>query len=267
MGAKKIKKLKNALIITLCILSVGAKGQKIKVMAYNVEYGRNVTTEEMSSFLMLQQADVICFNEVPEKGWTKKVGGFLDMKYSYEGDIASANHKENYKDKTKSYYGKYKSILSRYPLENTHEVLLEGVRWSPASAVVATIKVSKKKSLLVFSLHIPTGIDNPKKSKAYHLAQLLKTNYSNIDKIVLAGDFNDRYDSEPLKFLYNQGFINPYSTLNIDLSQATTLSRENINGKVIDHILYKGIKVKRAGIIEEKTLSDHKPVWAVFKLR
>ncbi len=261
-----MKQLKFALIIFLSIVSVSLRGQKLKVIAYNIEFGRNTSLDEMYSFLKPEKADVICFNEVPGQGWTKRIGELLGMAYSYEGKIASANHEEEYKDKSKLFYGKYKSILSKYPLENPHEVSLKGLRWSPASAVVATIKVSKKKSVLIFSLHIPTGVDDPEKSKAFHLSQILENDYSNYDKVVLAGDFNDRFDSKPMQHLYNQQFSNPYKSLNIDLSHSTSLSSEENNGKVIDHILYKGIKAKSAGIIEEKSLSDHKPIWAIFKL-
>jgi len=261
-----MKELKFVLIIFLSIVSISLKGQKLKVIAYNVEFGRNASLEEMSSFLKSEKADVICFNEVPGQGWTEKIGELLGMAYNYEGKIASANHEEEYQDVSKLFYGKYKSILSKYPLENPHEVLLKGLRWSPASAVVATVKVSKKKSVLVFSLHIPTGVDDPEKSKAFHLSQILEKDYSNYDRVILAGDFNDKFDSKPMQHLYNQQFNNPYKSLNIDLSHSTSLSRAESNGKVIDHILYKGIKVKSAGIFEEKTLSDHKPIWAIFKL-
>ena len=260
------KILKITLLIYLSIISINLRAQKLKVIAYNIEFGKNTTIDEMYTFLKSEKADIICFNEVPGQGWTKKLGELLGMPYSFEGKIASANHLEKYKDKTGLYYGKYKSILSKYPLEKPHEVLLKGDRWLPASAVVATVTVTKKESVLFFSLHIPTGIDNPKESKAYHLAQLLKTDYSNFDKVILAGDYNDLYNSKPMKYLYNLGFKNPYKSLNIDLSQSTTLSREENKGKVIDHIMYKGVKVKKAGIIEQKSLSDHKPVWTLFKL-
>lgn len=253
-------------MVILGFISLKIQAQKIKVISYNIEFGKSTSPQDMASFLIPEKADIICFNEVPAQGWTKKTGELLGMKYSYEGEIASANHEKNYPDKTNLYYGKYKSILSKYPLENTHEILLTGLRWSPASAVVATVKISNKKAILVFSIHIPTGIDDPKKSKAHHLAQILKKDYSKFDRVILAGDFNDRFDSQPMQYLYNLGFSNPYKKLNIDLSHSTTLSREKNNGKVIDHILYKNIKVKKAGIIEKKSLSDHKPVWAIFKL-
>jgi endonuclease/exonuclease/phosphatase family metal-dependent hydrolase len=263
----KYKIFKITLLIFLSLVSINIKAQKLKVVAYNIEFAKSTTINEMYSFLKTQKADVICFSEVPAQGWTRKLGELLEMDYSYEGKIASANHMEEYKDKTGEYYGKYKSILSKYPLENPHEILLKGDRWSPASAVVASVKVSQKKSVMIFSLHIPTGIDNPEKSKAYFLTQVLKNDYSGYDSVILAGDFNDRYNSEPMKYLYDLGFKNPYSSLNIDLSHSCSLSREKNNGKVIDHILYKGLEVKKAGIIEQRSLSDHKPVWALFELK
>ncbi len=257
--------VKIPLLIFLSFISMNLKAQKLKVIAYNIEFGKNTTIDEMYSFLKAEKADIICFSEVPGQGWTKKLGELLGLDYSYEGKIASANHMEDYKDKTGEYFGKYKSILSKYPLENPHEVFLKGDSWSPSSAVVATVKLTTKKSAIIFSLHIPTGMDKPEKSKALFLAQLLKKEYSDSDRMILAGDFNDRYNSEPMKYLYDLGFENSFQSLNIDLSHSTTLSREENNGKVIDHILYKGLKARKVGIIEQKELSDHKAVWTVFE--
>lgn len=258
--------MKYILIIALYMVSIGLKGQQLKVIAYNVEFGRNTTPEAISSLLRNENPDIICFNEVPAQGWTIKVGQLLGMLFSYEGKIASANHNESYKDRTGKYYGKYKSILSKFPLDNTHEVLLEGIGWSPASAVIATIRVNKKHVIQVFSLHIPTGAKEPDYSKAHHLAQIIRKDYSGVDRMILAGDFNDLYESQPLYILYNENFRNSWKTLQMDLSGSTTLSKSDANGSVIDHILYKGLKLKNAGIIEEKMQSDHKAVWSLFKL-
>lgn len=261
------KNISIFLIFIFCLMSINIIGQQLKVIAYNVEFGKSTTPTEMASLLKQENADVICFNEVPKKGWTKRVGKLLNMRYSYEGKTASANHIEDYKDKTEKYSGKFKSILSKYPLKKKHEIILDGIRWDPASAVIATVKVNKKQDLLLFSLHIPTGIDEPIKSKAYHLSQILKEYYLNYDNIILAGDFNDLNNSKPMQYLYDIGFKNPYEVLKIDLSGKTTLSKEKNNGKVIDHILFRGPIVKGAEIIENKLLSDHKPVWATFKLK
>jgi maltose 6'-phosphate phosphatase len=85
---------------------------------------------------------VIGFNEAPDGDWTARVGKVLEIPYSFSGQISSANHKN-----------KYKTILSRTPLEGTEEYKLTGRGWSPASAVRATTKIEGI-SFAFHSLHI-----------------------------------------------------------------------------------------------------------------
>jgi endonuclease/exonuclease/phosphatase family metal-dependent hydrolase len=254
------------LVILLGLTFSSLDSQKIKVIAYNIEFAKNTTPEQMVSLLEQEKADIICFNEVPGQGWTKKVGDLLGLNYSFEGQIASANHMKGFDDKTKKYYGKYKSILSKFPLDQTHEITLNGIGWSPATAVIATTKIGKKQSIKIFSLHIPTGVKNASNSKAFHLAQYIKSEYSDGDKMIVAGDFNDLVGSEPMLKLYGQGLKNPWKVLNMDLSDLTTFPNSKTKGYVIDHVLFTGLELKSAGIIDEEILSDHKPVWSVFKL-
>lgn len=264
---KKMKSTKYIIVFLFLFSAFRVNAQKIKVIAYNVEFAKSTTPEAMAAFLKKEKADIICFNEVPAQGWTKTVGELLGLPYSYEGKIASAHHTEGFKDKTQRYYGKYKSILSRYPLENTHEITIKGSGWSPAGAVVATVKVNKNKSVQVFSLHIPSGKSNPDNSKAFHLSELIKKEYSTTEKMIVCGDFNDVSNSKPLQYLYGSELQNSWISLNTNLSELTTYPGSK-RGYVIDHILFKGIKAKKAGVLKENEppLSDHSAVWLVFKL-
>lgn len=254
------------MILVMTLISITISAQKLKVITYNVEFAKNTTPEEMVNYLKQEKADIICFNEVPAQGWTKEVGKKLGLNYVYEGVIASAHHTEGFKDKTQNYYGKYKSIASRYPIANTREITIEGSGWSPATAVVATIKV-KNKPVDVFSLHIPSGASNPDNSKAFHLSEVIKKEYSKSKRLLVCGDFNDVFDSAPMKYFYNVGLKNSWTALDINLSKLTTYPGAK-KGYVIDHILFKGLRVKKAGILEElpKPLSDHSAVWSIFKI-
>ena len=78
----------------------------IRVAAYNVEFGKNATPEEIGKMFKPYNLDIIGFNEVPDGDWTARVGKVVGMKHIYVGKISSANHKD-----------KYKSILSRTPLQ------------------------------------------------------------------------------------------------------------------------------------------------------
>ena len=77
----------------------------IRVAAYNVEFGKSTTPEQVGKMFKPFKLDMIGFNEVPDGDWTARVGKVLGMSFSYVGKISSANHKD-----------KYKSILSRTPL-------------------------------------------------------------------------------------------------------------------------------------------------------
>ena len=264
-----MKKINFLLIICLIICTSCQKEHpfdpNLKIIAYNIEYAKNTTPEGMADLLNTEDADIICFSEVPGQGWTKEVGRLLGLSYSYEGKIASANHTIDYIDITGNYYGKYKSILSRYPLKDTSEILLNGAKWSLASAVSGNITFNHA-SIQIFSLHIPTGLDDPINSEAELLSRIISESYNTIDKIILAGDFNDLIDSEPLKYLYDIGFYNSFDTLEMNLDTLTTFT-DGRDDKVADHILYKGVNVVSSGIIEETgtPLSNHKPVWTIMQ--
>lgn len=113
------------------------------------------------------------------------------------------------------------------------------------------------------------GKSDPGNSKAHHLSKIIEKDYSTVGNMILAGDFNYLYDSHSLKYLYGTDFNNSRKALDIELSDKTSLCSQKVpSGRVIDHILFKGLEVKSAGIIEEngKKQSDHKPVWSVFEL-
>ena len=107
------------------------KPVKVRVAAYNVEFGENTTPEEVGKMFKPYNFDIIGFNEVPDGDWTARVGKVLGMDHSYVGKISSANHKD-----------KYKSILSRTPLQDTVEHELRVKRgWNPASTVRAVTEI------------------------------------------------------------------------------------------------------------------------------
>ena len=103
-----------AIIIFWCEMGVslacpvGDRSIAIRVASYNVEFSRSTTPEQVGNMFKPYHLDIIGFNEAPDGDWTARVGKVLGMKYSFVGKISSANHKD-----------KYKTILSRTPLENT----------------------------------------------------------------------------------------------------------------------------------------------------
>ena len=231
----------------------------VRVAAYNVEFSRSATPEQIGGMFKPYNLDIIGFNEAPDGDWTARVGKVLGMEYNFVGKISSANHKD-----------KYKTILSRTPLEGTKEFELRGRGWNPASVVRAVTKIDGV-SFAFYSLHICRS--GARDGHAYSLAtQVLPKEATK--RVILVGDYNNRIGDAAMGTVEGAGFRPTWKDLGIDVSKEFTYNAQNPkkNLGVIDHILYNtgaGAKVTDGGIIEmEQPLSDHKPIWAeiVFTL-
>jgi len=231
----------------------------VRVAAYNVEFGRSTSPEQVGEMFKPYKLDIIGFNEVPDGDWTARVGKVLGMKHSYVGKISSANHKD-----------KYKSILSRTPFEATveHELSVERRRsWNPASCVKSVTKVDGV-AVAFYSLHICRSKDSHDTGHAYRLAQDILPK-EKMNRVIVLGDFNNNMGDVAMNKLEASGLRPTWKDLKIDTSKEFTynaLKPEQPNLGVIDHIFYNTgsrASTKEGGIIELKNpLSDHKPVWA-----
>jgi endonuclease/exonuclease/phosphatase family metal-dependent hydrolase len=235
------------------------KAIHLRVAAYNVEFGKNASPEEIGRMFKPYDLDIIGFNEVPDGDWTARVGKVLGMKHTYVGKISSANHKD-----------KYKSILSRTPLQETveHELSVERRRsWNPASVVKAVTKIEGV-PVAFYSLHICRSTDNHDSGHAYRLAKEVLPK-EKTKRVIVVGDFNNNIGDVAMNMLETSGFRPTWKDLKINVSKEFTynaLKPEQPNLGVIDHIFYNTgsrASTKEGGIIElKKPLSDHKPVWA-----
>lgn len=258
----RVTKLLSLVVACLCGATSGLAAPApdtsvvVRVAAYNVEFGKSTTPEQVGEMFKRYNLDIIGFNEVPGGDWTARVGKALGMKHSYVGKISSANHKD-----------KYKSILSRTPLEGTteHELPVPRRRsWNPASVVRATTKIDDL-SFAVYSLHIcRSGADD---GHAHSLATEFLPKEPT-ERVIVVGDYNNNIGDAAMKTVAGAGFRATWNDLEINVSKEFTYNAQNPekNLGVIDHILYSasaGAKATDGGIIELKSpLSDHKPIWA-----
>jgi maltose 6'-phosphate phosphatase len=255
---------------------------EIKLAAYNVLFGNWGTPKRIGEMFKQYNLDVICFSEVPDGEWTAKVGKELGMDYTYVGKISSANHKD-----------KFKSILSRTPLFNPHEIEINAEGWAPASMVGAETKIQGK-IILVYSLHIPGRpyfSDTANGSASEFIANQVLPKIRN-ERFLIMGDFNNHIGDTPLNLLEEKGMRNAWNDLDIDVQQKSTHQHieTGTESGVIDHIYYNTkmmAKIYDGGIImnaknpqdEDKSmpnyrvewekygkpLSDHRPIWVAIK--
>ncbi len=236
-----------------CASPSGEKPITVRVASYNVEFGKSTTPEKVGEMFKAYNLDIIGFNEVPDGDWTARVGKVLGMKHSYVGKISSANHKD-----------KYKSILSKTPLEQTEEFTLKGRGWNPASTVRAVTRIDGI-SFAFYSLHICKSGKND--GHAYMLASKVLPKETTT-RMIVVGDFNNKVGTAAMNTIEQAGMRPTWKDLKIDVSKQLTYNAFHPKRSlgVIDHILYNtasGAKASDGTIIElAKPLSDHKPVWA-----
>ncbi|XOV92917.1 MAG: endonuclease/exonuclease/phosphatase family protein [Bacteroidota bacterium] len=248
---------------------------QFKVAAYNVEVSRNATAGEIGQELKLFNFDIVCFSEAPGGDWTKEVADILELDHVVLGRYTTAGHDD-----------KFKTIASRTPLYGYEEVLM-------ADTLHTVTKARTKiggKEITIYAVHFPFGwrdqahIDETT-GKVTAFIDHLKAHPDEIS--VVMGDFNfiptymekidDPYPSS--RNQYYEMFVNigldvTWKELGIDytkLNSHNAFKPEDVgSGKVIDHIMYNPEKLSAfdGQIIEmEKPLSDHKPVWALFKFK
>lgn len=252
---------------------------EIRLAAYNVLFGIWGTPKRIGEMFKPYNLDVICFSEVPDGDWTSQVGETLGMNYSYVGKISSANHTD-----------KFKSILSRTPLFNKHEIEINAEGWSPSSMVGSETIIQGKK-LLIYSLHIPGRpyfTDKVHGSAAEYITRDILPEIKN-ERVVIMGDLNSHIGDGPMNLFEKLGYQSTWIDLNIDVKQKSTHQHieSGTQSGVLDHILYYSkvkVEVIDGAIINDaynppneeksmpryyedwkkygKPLSDHRPIWA-----
>lgn len=225
----------------------------MKIISHNIEFAKSTNPENTARAFAPLQPDAILFNEVPGGDWTARVGAELGMPHSYCGRTSSANHKD-----------KYKSILSRTPLCETREYIVNGIGWNPVSVVRAKTTIAGL-TIALYALHIPGYVER-KGSACDFLAREIMQNEP-CSNVIAGGDYNNLPEDAPLTAMADAGFRSMWPELGIDTCQLFTYNAmDPEKGRVlIDHFFVRsasGIRIVDGGIMElARPLSDHKPIW------
>lgn len=252
---------------------------RLRVVAYNVACGQWAMPEQIAEVLKPLKPDIVLLSEVPKanpgkgmKDWSQRMAEVLGLEHVYVGAVSSANHKApQWGDITGKYGGKFKSILSRTPLTEGRDILVEGSGWKPASAVRVETEIGGRKFAL-YSLHLPgyahhskppTSPDAWGGAKHKQLAGHIRAEDAACE-VIVGGDFNEWTDGLVMRSLLKDA----------GLENAT-------EEQSIDHILFSSkssIKLLETGRDwgpknrndknekHEGCLSDHPWVWCELEI-
>lgn len=271
-----------ALVISLMAAPKAADqgcATKLRVVAYNVACGQWATPERIAEELKPLNPDIVLLSEVPKanrgidvKDWSLRMAEALDLDHVHVGTSSSAGHKApKWGDMTGQYGGKFKSILSRTPLTEGKDIVVEGSGWKRANPVRAETEIAGRKFAL-YSLHLPGFAHHKKpqtKAEAYEgskhksLAEYIKAE-DPAYHIIVGGDFNEWTDG-----LVMQSLLKDAKLENATKEQS------------IDHILYSTARLiklldtrrdwgpkhqNETNLKAEGCLSDHPWVYAEFEI-
>lgn len=147
--------------------------------------------------------------------------------------------------------GQYgEAILSRFPIE---KVLVHPLPYEFEQEPRAALEVRIKPEGLGPIVFVGTHLCHQKVENCVQQTQRISHLFSKQERcpVILAGDFNSRLGSEPMKTLLDAGWID------------TVAPRS-----VIDYVLVRSCdpwKVKEVTIVDEPVVSDHDPVLVVLQ--
>ena len=219
----------------------------LRVVTFNVEYGRRIA-EAIAALRSdpLCGADVVTLQEMDAPG-VQAIASALGMGYVY---YPSSQAPQTGRD-----FGN--AVLSPWPIESSHKVLLPGLSrgtHQARAAVQATLRI-RGRAVAVYSVHLTSPWGMGGGGRARQVDAVLADAEGLAIPVLVAGDFNS---SGIGKRFLDRGFLWP-----------TRKVGHSIGLFSYDHVFVRDLGLHeeaRAGVARTgPRASDHWPVWALLR--
>lgn len=216
------------------------------MVTFNVEYGKRVG-EALTALRTspLRGADLVLLQEMDAPGVGSIARG-LGMNYVY---FPSSVHPSTGRD-----FGN--AILSVWPIEESHKVLLPGLSrgiHQARAAVAATVRIDGH-SVTAYSVHLTSQWGTGGGGRARQADAILEDAAQRPGPVVIAGDFNSKGVGNRFT---DRGFL--WTTRDVGRSCGPFS---------FDHVFVRGLELRdpaSTGVARGgPSASDHRPVWAVL---
>lgn len=248
------------LIFLNCSKSNSEKIVQVRCLSYNIYHGEDMNggsnLESVASIIKSVSADIVALQEV-DKNVSRSNG--IDL--AAELSRLTGMHFEFGKamDFDGGEYGE--AILSRYPiLEHMNHALPFSPGHEPRAALAVIVQLPNGKKFKFIGTHLDHPKDSPDRiQQAKRINEIIKRDPM---PTILAGDLNDMPGSEPIQIL-NQHWTDAA----LENAQATYPS--DVPERRIDYIMFfpkNRWRVIDSRVLDEKIVSDHRPVLTVLEL-
>jgi len=228
---------------------------KIKVVSFNIKHSEK--TQEAIDLLKnnpsLANADILLLQEMTPDA-IKEISSDLGYNYVYYPAILHPSLQKDFGN----------AILSKWPTEDDYKVILPPIMTNSRQriAVSATVDILGTK-IQVFSLHM--GIFIKPDERKQLVQRIVGPIDPSIDYCIVGGDFNSftKKDRAQITDSFAKfDFVRASIDTGWTYKQWFFFNRK----APLDHIFTKGLKVIDSGKVDDRSASDHVPIWVDLEL-
>lgn len=228
---------------------------KIRIVSYNIKFSAKVT-EAINLFKtneFLRGADIVCLQEMNIAG-VERIAEELGYNFVYYMAAAHLVHR--------TYLGN--AVLSKWPIIDDEKIILPhaGDAHSRRIAVRTTVDIQGR-HLVIFSVHKEVFMRPVLRRR--QIKTIINAIPDRHHFCVIAGDFNT-FRKSTLKSIIESFVDHEFELATGDVGW-TYRHWYLLNLKsFLDHIFVRGFKVISSGKVNDRTASDHLPVWTELQL-
>lgn len=236
----------------------------MKIMSYNIQHGvgmdeqlnlkriATVIQDAGAAIIGLQEVDRFYGNRSQFQDQVKTLAKLLDFDYCYGANL---QEKSDHRDFQVSEYGI--AILSQYPIESDHHILLESFGEEQRGVLNATISIGNQ-TMSIYNTHL--GLDTrSRQSQVNELVSIIK---AETDPCILLGDFNAHPNSkEILSLIMQSGLTESFQ----NVQDAHTFPSNKPKEK-IDYIFISSTVKTWDPVVIQSNASDHLPIMVTCQL-
>ena len=232
-----------------------AAREKIKVVSYNIKHSTKIT--EAINLLRnnedLANADILLLQEMIPSA-VERIATELDYNYIFYPAVVHPLLHDNFGN----------AVLSKWPITSDENIIFPTAKEKSRHrvAVAAKLKINSR-DVLVYSLHM--GVFMKPRQRRKQIQGILDVMDEHIKYCIVGGDFNTikKKDQDEVIQTFSEADFQ-YATSNVDWTYNHWYL---MNYKsTFDHIFARGPVILRSGKVNDRTPSDHLPIWMEFSL-
>jgi len=233
-------------------LSDNANNDKetIKVVSYNIKHSRKIkrAIALIRESEVLSDADIILLQEMTPSA-VEKIAKALKYNYVFYPAVIHPILDADFGN----------AVLSKWPILDDHKIILPAIKTKSRERIAVGCNIDiKGKNVLVYSLHMGVFV-TPTQRKT--ITSVITDQIPNSNKYcIIAGDFNSFTKKDRMHITQSLNTADfEHMTKNIEWTykQWFFFNRKS----TLDHIYAKGLIFIQAGKVEDKSISDHLPIW------